>query len=63
METLKLHSSGQDDHIQTLNEKYEILKRKLEENKKLTASEKKIELEKLNNTFEKEKRDASENLY
>ncbi|MDN5216014.1 hypothetical protein QQ020_28305 [Fulvivirgaceae bacterium BMA12] len=63
METLKLHSSGQDDHIQTLNEKYEILKKKLEENKNLTASEKKIELEKLNNTFEKEKRDASKNLY
>jgi hypothetical protein len=63
MEELKLHAFGQTDHFEALVEKYNSLRNKLRRNKKLDDSEKKIELERLNESVNKEKRDTKNNLY
>lgn len=63
MDELKLHSFGQNDHLESLKEKYNSLKNEIKENKKLTEIEKKVELEILTKSFEKEKRDSENNLY
>jgi len=63
MEELKLHSFGQNDHLESLKEKYNSLKNKIRGNIKMTESEKKTELDKLKKTFEKEKKDSGKNLY
>lgn len=52
MEELKLHSFGQNDHLESLKEKYNSLKNKIRGNIKMTESEKKTELDKLKKTFE-----------
>ena len=63
MEDLKLHSFGQNDHLESLKEKYNSLKNKIKGNEKMTESEKKMELESLTKSFEKEKKDSTNNLY
>ena len=63
MEELKLHSFGQNDHLESLKEKYNSLKNKIKGNKKMTESEKKSELENLTQSFEKEKKVSKNNLY
>lgn len=63
MENLKLHSFGQNDHRESLKEKYTALRRKVKANETLTESEKKAELKNLTALFEKEKRDSRNNLY
>ncbi len=63
MEELKLHSFGQNDHLESLKEKYNSLKNKIKGNKKMTETEKKTELESLTKSFEKEKKDSKNNLY
>lgn len=63
MEELKLHSFGQNDHLESLKGKYNSLKNKIKGNIKMTESEKKTELDKLKKSFEKEKKDSDKNLY
>ena len=63
MEELKLHSFGQNDHLESLKEKYISLKNKIKRNEKMTESEKKTELKNLTKSFEKEKKDSKNNLY
>ena len=64
METIKLHSSGQKDHISALKKSYEFLKSKIKKDKTLSSTQKKSELDSLRKSFEKEKKQqAKHNLY
>ena len=63
MEELKLHSFGQNDHIESLKKKYNSLKEKIKGNKVLTEKEKVAELKSLTESFRKEKKDSGNNLY
>ncbi len=63
MEELKLHAEGQEDHLKSLWEKYEGLRKSLIGNKDLTQKQKSSELEKINEQFTKEKKDSNNNLY
>ncbi len=63
MEVLKLHSFGQNDFLEILKKKYDFLRKSIIENEKLTESEIKLELEKLRESFIKEKKNSSDNLY
>ena len=63
MEELKLHSFGQNDHLELLKKKYESLKKKIKGNEKLNETEKNMELKTLTKSFEKEKKDSKNNLY
>ena len=63
MENLQLHSSGLDDHFESIKQKYNALKKKIKDNDQLNTSEKKTELEKLNQLLKKEKQDLENNLY
>ncbi|WP_299838396.1 hypothetical protein [uncultured Tenacibaculum sp.] len=63
MENLQLHSSGLDDHFESIKQKYNALKKKIKDNDQLNVSEKKTELEKLNQLLKKEKQDLENNLY
>jgi hypothetical protein len=63
MSELKLHSSGENDHIQSLKEKYSSLKDKIMQTLNFSKNEKNKELENLNESFEKEKRNSKNNLY
>ncbi len=63
MEELKLHSFGQNDHLESLKKRYESLKNKIKGNEKLNETEKNAKLKTLTKSFEKEKRDSKNNLY
>ncbi len=63
MEELKLHSEGQEDHLKSLREKYEGLRKSLIGNKELTEKQKNSALKKINEKFTKEKKDSNNNLY
>lgn len=63
METIKLHSSGQKEHISALKKSYEFLKSKIKKDKTLSNSEKKSELDSLRKSFEEKKQQANHNLY
>ena len=63
MQDLKLHSFGQNDHLESLKKKCDSLKQKINGNKKLTEVEKKAELETLTKSFDREKRESKNNLY
>lgn len=63
MKNLQLHSSGLDDHFESIKQKYNALKKKIKDNNQLNPSEKKTELEKLNQLLKKEKQDLENNLY
>ena len=63
MEELKLHSFGQNGHIESLKKKYNSLKEKIKGNKILTEKEKVAELKSLTESFKKEKKDSENNLY
>ena len=63
MQELKLHSSGENNHLKILTEKHNHLVQKVKENETLTASQKKAELKKLNMTFKAEKIKLESNLY
>ena len=63
MEELKLHSFGQNDHLESLKKKYESLKNKIKGNDSLNETEKKAELKTMTKSFEKEKRESKSNLY
>ncbi|MFD2726535.1 hypothetical protein [Hyunsoonleella rubra] len=63
MRELKLHALGSNDHLETLEERYNSLKEKIKGDTKLTTSEKKIELESLKESFEKERENIKNNNY
>ena len=63
MEELKLHSFGQNDHIESLKKKYNSLKEKIKGNKILTGKEKIVELKRLSESLKKEKKNSENNLY
>ena len=63
MQELKLHSFGQNDHIESLKKKYNSLRQKIKGNKSLTENEKSEELRKLTESFKKEKKESENNLY
>ena len=63
MQELKLHSFGQNDHLEALKMKYDSLKKIIKDSEKLTETEKNAELETLTKSFEKEKKDSENNLY
>ncbi|MFD0837070.1 hypothetical protein ACFQ0I_14920 [Mariniflexile aquimaris] len=63
MDELQLHAFGQHDHLECLKKKYDSLSLDIKGNKKLTESEKKSQLETLTKSFEKEKKEAQNNLY
>ena len=63
MEELKLHSLGQNDHIEALKKNYNSLKEKIKGNKILTGEEKIVELKRLSESLKKEKKNSENNLY
>ena len=63
MEELKLHSFGQNDHIESLKKHYNSLIEKIKRNKKMTEIEKVVELKSLRESFKKEKKESENNLY
>lgn len=63
IQELKLHAEGQPDHLISSKEKYNKLKNILKLSVKLTEDEKHIELKKAEVQFNKEKKDAKQNLY
>jgi len=63
MRELKLHSLGKNNHLKSLKEKYNLLRNKIIRNDRLTENEKNNELKSLSESFEKEKKDAKNNLY
>lgn len=63
MEVLKLHSFGQNDHLESLKKKYESLKDKIKGNENLDETEKNAELKTLTKSFERKKRESKNNLY
>jgi hypothetical protein len=63
MQELKIHFEGQNDHLISIQEKYNKLKNSLKLNVKLTEDEKQIELKKAEEQFNKEKKDSKQNLY
>ena len=63
MEELKLHSFGQNDHLETLKKKYASLRKRIIRNGKLSETEKNAELKTLKKSFEKEKTETKNNLY
>ena len=63
MEELKLHSFGQNDHIESIKKKYHSLKERIKGNKILTEKEKVTELKSLTASFKKEKKDSENSLY
>lgn len=63
MEELKLHSFGQNDHLESLKKKYKALKQNISESKVLSETEKKSELSKLDKSFKKEVKDSENSLY
>jgi|GEM_PF-2613849 len=52
MQKFKLHSFGQNEHLEALNKKYDTLTNCIEENQKLTEAEKKLEFEALAKSFQ-----------
>ena len=63
MQESRIHSDGQNDHLISIKEKYNKLKNSLKRNVKLTEDEKQIELKKVEEQFNKEKKDSKQNLY
>jgi hypothetical protein len=63
MQELKLHSFGQNDHLESLKKKYNSLRKSINENIELPESEKIAELETLTKSFEKQKKNSNNNLY
>ena len=63
MQKFKLHSFGQNEHLEALNKKYDTLTNCIEENQKLTEAEKKLEFKALAKSFKKDKKDARNSLY
>jgi uncharacterized protein YdcH (DUF465 family) len=63
IEQLKLHSFGQNDHLESLKEKYESLKRKIKGNEKLNQDEKSMELKTLTKSLKREIKNSKNNLY
>tara|TARA_R110001606_G_scaffold27962_2_gene89200 strand:+ start:55 stop:246 length:192 start_codon:yes stop_codon:yes gene_type:complete len=63
MQESKIHSAGQNNHLISIKEKYNKLKNSLKRNVKLTEDEKQIELKKVEEQFNKEKKDSKQNLY
>ncbi|MDX6748152.1 hypothetical protein SHK09_15245 [Polaribacter sp. PL03] len=63
METLKLHSLGQNDHLKSLKKKYDLLKNRITGNEKMSENDKKTELKNLAKSFDREKKDSNRNLY
>ncbi|MDO1512362.1 hypothetical protein Q2T41_06805 [Maribacter confluentis] len=63
MQESSIHSEGQNDHLISIKEKYNKLKNSLKRNVKLTEDEKQIELKKVEEQFNKEKKDSEQNLY
>ncbi len=63
MEKLKLHSLGLDDHLKSLEEKFDGLRKTVEGNTNLTEREKQAELKNINERFVLQKRISKHNLY
>ncbi|MDO6821409.1 hypothetical protein [Zobellia sp. 1_MG-2023] len=63
MQESRIHSEGQNDHLISIKEKYNKLKNSLKRNVKLTEDKKQIELKKVEEQFNKEKKDSKQNLY
>ena len=63
METLKLHSSGQNEHLESLKKKYDLLKKRIKGNDKISENIKTTELRNLDKSFDKEKKNSNRNLY
>ena len=63
MKELKLHSFGQNDHIESLKKKYDSSIKKIKENDKLNEIENTDQLKTLTKSFEKGKRASKNNLY
>ena len=63
MEELKLHSLGQNDHIESLKKKYNSLKEKIKGNKILSEKEKVNELKSFTESFKKEKKESENSLF
>ncbi len=63
MEKLKLHSLGHDDHLKSLEEKYDGLRKTVEGNTNLTEQEKQTELKKIDDRLALQKRISKHNLY
>jgi uncharacterized membrane protein YukC len=63
MEELKIHSQGRNEHLISIIDKYNKLKNSLKRNTKLTEEEKQTELKKIEEQFEKEKKNSKQNLY
>jgi hypothetical protein len=63
MEKLNLHSSGENDYLKLLKKKFDKIVFEITGNEKLSDSEKRTELVKTAEHFEKEKKEARRGLY
>ena len=63
MENLKIHSEGKENHLSTIREKYDKLKKLLFANTKLSKEDKQVEAKKLDKQSKKEMKATDRNLY
>ena len=63
MSELKLHATGQNNHLEVLKEKYNSLKDKIKISSLLSDTEKKTEIKNLTKAFRKEKNNTEINHY
>lgn len=63
MENLNLHAWGNDAHLKTLKERYEVLKKQIMSNIRLNKVEKASQLKAIKKVYDKSKADTTGNLY
>ena len=59
----KFYASGESENLKSLKEHYEILKEQLENDPKFSNEERKIELKKIREIYNKNKRDLIHKLF
>ena len=63
MNTLKIHTEGQVDHLKALNDMYDELKKFIKHNSKLNQEQKHKALKKINEEFILEKKDSNHKMF
>ncbi len=63
MGNLELHKTGKIDFIKSLKEKYDKLREKALKDKSISDSKRENELKRINEDFEKQKKDSKSSLF
>lgn len=63
MKELKLHAEGANQHLKSIKERFETLKKKLNSNTELSDKEKEIMLEEARKIFLNEKKELKNKLF